>query len=176
MSHGFPQSFGPYELLRPLGRGGMAEVFLAQAQAADGDARLVALKRMHAGVSEDAAAVEMLVAEARLAAARARIRFHFGDNVEAEHLARQAVPLDERASEGWWVLALVAHERGQRDEEREALRRALDGRFRWPVMMAAMVLLAPREPQACEMAERYLRAAPHGVDAPDVRQVRDRCR
>lgn len=45
----------------------MAEVFLAQAKTARGDARLVALKRMHAGVSEDTGAVEMLVAEARLA-------------------------------------------------------------------------------------------------------------
>ncbi len=67
MMDGFPRSFGPYELLRPLGRGGMAEVFLAQAPSARGDARLVALKRMHAGVGEDSGAVEMLVAEARLA-------------------------------------------------------------------------------------------------------------
>ncbi|MCO4761771.1 MAG: serine/threonine protein kinase [Myxococcales bacterium] len=67
MFDGFPQPFGPYELLRPLGRGGMAEVFLAQASSANGDARLVALKRMHAGVSEDSGAVEMLIEEARLA-------------------------------------------------------------------------------------------------------------
>ena len=66
--HGeFPREFGPYELLRSLGRGGMAEVFLAQAKSSAGDQRLVALKRMHAGVSEDHGAVEMLVAEARLA-------------------------------------------------------------------------------------------------------------
>ena len=67
MAQGFPQSFGPYQLLRPLGRGGMAEVFLAQAENTRGDARLVALKRMHAGVGEDKGAVEMLVEEARLA-------------------------------------------------------------------------------------------------------------
>jgi len=63
----FPQRFGPYELLRSLGRGGMAEVFLAQATSNRGETRLVALKRMHAGVSEDHGAVEMLVAEAKLA-------------------------------------------------------------------------------------------------------------
>jgi len=63
----FPQPFGPYELLRRLGRGGMAEVFLAKATSARGDNRLVALKRMHAQLSEDQSAVEMLVQEARLA-------------------------------------------------------------------------------------------------------------
>ncbi len=116
------------------------------------------------------------VAEARLEAARARIRFHSGANAEAERLARKAVELDERASEGWWVLALVASERGQRTEEREHLQRALAGRFRWPVMMAAKLLLSPRAEEACDLAERYLRAAPRGMDARDVREVRARCR
>ncbi len=67
MSLEYPQQFGPYELLRPLGRGGMAEVFLAHARTNQGDKRIVALKRMHAGVSEDNSAVEMLIAEAKLA-------------------------------------------------------------------------------------------------------------
>lgn len=67
MAQEYPQQFGPYELLRPLGRGGMAEVFLAHARTNRGEKRLVALKRMHAGLSEDSGAVEMLVAEAKLA-------------------------------------------------------------------------------------------------------------
>jgi eukaryotic-like serine/threonine-protein kinase len=67
MKGDFPREFGPYELLRSLGRGGMAEVFLAQAVSQEGDQRLVALKRMHAGISEDNGAVEMLKAEAQLA-------------------------------------------------------------------------------------------------------------
>ena len=62
----FPQSFGPYELLRRIGRGGMAEVFLAKAPSIQGQPRLVALKRMHPQLSEDRAAVDMLVQEARL--------------------------------------------------------------------------------------------------------------
>ena len=62
----FPQPFGPYELLRRLGRGGMAEVFLATAASRRGEGRLVALKRMHAQLSEDPSAVEMLVQEAKL--------------------------------------------------------------------------------------------------------------
>lgn len=67
MRNEFPQTFGPYELLRRLGRGGMAEVYLAKAPTTRGDSRLVALKRMHAQLSEDQSAVEMLVQEARLA-------------------------------------------------------------------------------------------------------------
>ncbi len=63
----FPQPFGPYELLRRLGRGGMAEVYLAKAPTTHGDSRLVALKRMHAQLTEDQSAVDMLVQEARLA-------------------------------------------------------------------------------------------------------------
>lgn len=62
----FPQPFGPYELLRRVGRGGMAEVFLAKAPSRSGQARLVAIKRMHASLSEDQAAVDMLVQEAKL--------------------------------------------------------------------------------------------------------------
>ncbi|MFZ4578648.1 MAG: serine/threonine protein kinase [Myxococcota bacterium] len=67
MRNEFPQPFGPYELLRRLGRGGMAEVFLALAPSSHGEKRLVALKRMHGALSEDPSAVEMLVQEARLA-------------------------------------------------------------------------------------------------------------
>lgn len=67
----FPQPFGPYELLRRLGRGGMAEVFLAKASTSRGEKRLVALKRMHQTLSEDQSAVAMLIEEARLC-----MRFH----------------------------------------------------------------------------------------------------
>ncbi len=67
MRNEFPQPFGPYELLRRLGRGGMAEVYLAKAPTNHGDSRLVALKRMHAQLTEDQSAVDMLVQEARLA-------------------------------------------------------------------------------------------------------------
>ncbi len=75
MRNEFPQPFGPYELLRRLGRGGMAEVFLAKASTARGEKRLVALKRMHQTLSEDQSAVAMLIEEARLC-----MRFHH-DNI-----------------------------------------------------------------------------------------------
>jgi serine/threonine protein kinase len=84
MRHEFPQPFGPYELLRRLGRGGMAEVFLAKAPSTLGDSKLVALKRMHAQLSEDQSAVEMLVQEARLA-----MRFHHENIAETFELGCQ---------------------------------------------------------------------------------------
>ncbi len=62
----FPQPFGPYELLRRVGRGGMAEVFLAKAPSIQGQPRLVAVKRMHPQLGNDRAAVDMLVQEAKL--------------------------------------------------------------------------------------------------------------
>lgn len=62
----FPQPFGPYELLRRVGRGGMAEIFLAKAPSIQGQPRLVAIKRMHPQLGNDRAAVDMLVQEAKL--------------------------------------------------------------------------------------------------------------
>ncbi len=66
MQGDFPQRFGPYELLRRIGRGGMAEVFLAKAPSIQGQPRLVAVKRMHPQLGNDRAAVDMLVQEAKL--------------------------------------------------------------------------------------------------------------
>ena len=42
----FSAQFGPYELLYPLGSGGMGEVFLARQRGEHGIQRVVAVKRM----------------------------------------------------------------------------------------------------------------------------------
>src|SRR5262249_12757921 len=57
-----------YELLLPLGTGGMATVFLARAHGAFGFERDVALKLLHAHLREDAEAKLHLLEEAKLAA------------------------------------------------------------------------------------------------------------
>jgi eukaryotic-like serine/threonine-protein kinase len=59
---------GPYEILESLGRGGMARVDLARAQADAGFVRLVALKRLHEHLRDDATVVAMFHDEASLAA------------------------------------------------------------------------------------------------------------
>ena len=61
--------FGPYELVRELAVGGMAEVFLANHYALEGVLRDVVVKRMLAQFSDDAEFRSMFLHEARLMAA-----------------------------------------------------------------------------------------------------------
>lgn len=58
--------FGPYTLLRRIGRGGMAEVFLAEAPAVDGEKKLLAIKRLLSPYNSDAQLIAMLADEARV--------------------------------------------------------------------------------------------------------------
>lgn len=60
--------FGRYEILRSLGRGGMAEVFLARQLSLGGFSKTVVLKRILAQLGMDPKFVEMFLQEARLAA------------------------------------------------------------------------------------------------------------
>lgn len=59
-----PASFGKYRLLRRIGRGGMAEVFLARPK---GQRRLLAIKCMRKSVAARPAFVEMFIREGKLA-------------------------------------------------------------------------------------------------------------
>ena len=59
---------GKYELLSRLGVGGMAELFIARTTAQHGFEKLVALKRILASHADDDQFIQMLLAEARLAA------------------------------------------------------------------------------------------------------------
>ena len=62
-------TIGPYQLVRPLGRGGMAEVYLAIAFGASGFERRVAIKTLAPEHADDAALQHALVREAVLAGA-----------------------------------------------------------------------------------------------------------
>jgi eukaryotic-like serine/threonine-protein kinase len=61
-----PQPFGPYTLLRRIGRGGMAEVFLAETSSAEGERRHLAIKRLLSPYNSDAQLIAMLADEARV--------------------------------------------------------------------------------------------------------------
>jgi serine/threonine protein kinase len=63
-----PELFGRYTLLEKIGRGGMAEVFLAKTQKEHGLERLVAIKRINPGLAGDSDFVTMFIDEANIAA------------------------------------------------------------------------------------------------------------
>ncbi|MFN0249841.1 MAG: protein kinase domain-containing protein [Kofleriaceae bacterium] len=59
---------GRYELLAPIGTGGMASVILARQRGPHGFEKLVVIKVVHPHLAQDPAAVNMLLDEARVAA------------------------------------------------------------------------------------------------------------
>lgn len=61
-----PETFGRYELLLPIGVGGMAEVFVARCGELEGYQTLVALKRVLPGLARDPSFVELFQREARI--------------------------------------------------------------------------------------------------------------
>jgi eukaryotic-like serine/threonine-protein kinase len=65
---GLPRAFGNYLLLDRIGRGGMAEIFLARATNELGVARRVVVKQIAAEYSSDPAFTRSLISEAKLAA------------------------------------------------------------------------------------------------------------
>jgi serine/threonine-protein kinase len=64
----FPERIGRYELLLPIGTGGMATVFLGRATGVGGFERDVAVKVIHAHLRSDEESKQLLLEEARLAA------------------------------------------------------------------------------------------------------------
>ncbi len=67
-SHELPCAFGPYELVRQLGVGGMAEVYVARARSVAGFEKVVALKTIHSRLSSDPEFTQLLVDEANITA------------------------------------------------------------------------------------------------------------
>jgi serine/threonine-protein kinase len=62
------ERFGRYELLTELGRGGMAELHLAQLRGVGGFSKTIAIKRILPHVSQDPQFVEMFLNEGRISA------------------------------------------------------------------------------------------------------------
>src|SRR5436309_5626727 len=58
---------GPYELVRAVATGGMAEVYLAKTSGIDGFEKYVALKMIHGDLAHDRHFIKLLINEAKLA-------------------------------------------------------------------------------------------------------------
>src|SRR5208282_4853594 len=63
-----PSKFGRYALFDFIGKGGMAEIYLARAQTELGASRLCVVKQILPELAEDTQFAEMLIYEAKLAA------------------------------------------------------------------------------------------------------------
>ncbi|MGI5864792.1 MAG: serine/threonine-protein kinase [Myxococcales bacterium] len=87
--------FGRYELLSPLGTGGMAQVFVARQTGPDGVSRLVALKRILPYLLEEPEIVEQFLDEARislrLAHTNLAVVYDFGRTPGGYYLAMELV-------------------------------------------------------------------------------------
>ena len=67
MAQGNPEiieDFGPFQLIRSIGSGGMAEVFLARDSEAASNAPPVVVKRLHKELEKDTTAVDLFITEA----------------------------------------------------------------------------------------------------------------
>ena len=64
----FPTTIGRYHVLASIGKGGMAEVFLAELRGPHGFRRRVAIKRLHAALADDPDMVARFAREATIAA------------------------------------------------------------------------------------------------------------
>lgn len=111
--------------------------------------------------------------EARLLAVRGALRFEYGSFDDAAALARQALEKDESSPPAHLLLAVIAIERGE--DPREELRRAVAGQAPAAEAIGRLAVTLGRGDEACELAGRYMRMAPRGVDAPDVSAVVARC-
>ena len=112
--------------------------------------------------------------EARLLAARGRLLFENGAFGDAERKAREALEKDEDCAEAHLLLAVIADAQG--GDPVPELRRALAARSPAPEVLGQLVIFDRRADDRCELAQRYMRAAPRGIDARDVRAVARRCR
>jgi serine/threonine protein kinase len=68
IAQALPRRFGPYTLFAPVGRGGMAELFLARAETELGATKLAVVKLILPAFGSDPRFSEMLIHEAKLAA------------------------------------------------------------------------------------------------------------
>jgi serine/threonine-protein kinase len=118
-----PRSFGPYTLFDFIGKGGMAEIFLARQRTNLGGARLCVVKQILPGLAGDATFSELLVHEAKLAA-----RLSHGNVVQVFDLGREGERL------------FIAMEYVEGFDFNDLLRRCSQARVRFPFELGLHVV------------------------------------
>ncbi len=120
-----PRRLGRYQLFAHIGRGGMADIYLAQADTGFGDAtRLVVIKEVLPRLAHSAEFAEMLVSEAKLAA-----RLNHANVVKVEDLGRADGSL------------FIAMEYVEGIDLRELLRRCAKTKVALPVEFSLRVVI-----------------------------------
>jgi predicted Zn-dependent protease len=112
--------------------------------------------------------------EARLLAARGRLLYENGSFDDARTKAQEALAKDASCAAAHYVLGLVADARGTSPVEH--LRAALAARSPAPEVLGQLLIYDERAADRCDLARRYLRAAPRGLDARDARSAMRGCR
>jgi serine/threonine-protein kinase len=118
-----PRSFGPYTLFDYIGKGGMAEIFLARQRTNLGGARLCVVKQILPALAGDPTFSELLVHEAKLAA-----RLSHGNVVQVFDLGREGERL------------FIAMDYVEGFDFNDLLRRCSQARVRFPFELGLHVL------------------------------------
>jgi len=119
-----PRRVGRYQLFAHIGRGGMADIYLAQADTGLGGTRLVVIKEVLPKLAHSAEFAEMLVSEAKLAA-----RLSHANVVKVEDLGRAGDAL------------YIAMEYVEGLDLREMLRRCAKSKVALPVEFSLRIVI-----------------------------------
>lgn len=119
-----PQRLGRYTLFDHIGRGGMADIYLAKAKTGLGGSRLVVVKEVLPHLAADERFSEMLIAEAKIAA-----RVQHANVVQTDDLGREQGVL------------YIAMEYVEGFDLRELLRRCARDKVPLPVEFSLLVLI-----------------------------------
>ncbi len=110
--------------------------------------------------------------EARAIAVQAKLHYERGGFQKAEELVARALRLNADCALAHLVAASLDEERGR--NATPDFKKATESDFVMPEALARYALSSKKP--LCDMAKRYLAAAPNGYDAPDMRRISSRCK
>lgn len=109
--------------------------------------------------------------KARALALEAKLNYERGGFKQADDLIARALKADRGCALAHLVAASLDEERGKNAVDE--FKKATEGHFVMPEALARYAL-ASKKP-LCDMANRYLEAAPNGFDAPEMRRIAGKC-